>query len=264
MQKTSKFARSAAVAALMLGVGSTAALAGGFDRGGSIKDAPTAQDGRTFEWSVNGGFMSDYVFRGISQSANDPSWFVGADASYGIFYAGVWSAKVSQDVTAADQEVDLYLGIKPKLGAATFDFGVIYYGYIGQDKAVSGGVDSDYWEFKAGVSGDILPKLNVGVTYYYSPDDAFEVGPAHTIQGNIAYTLPKVWMFEPSVSGALGYKENTDLNFDYTYWNAGVALAVEQLTLDFRYWGTDTDVYDLSGRNISDDRFVFTATIALP
>jgi len=259
MQKTSKFARSAVVAALMLGLGSTAPLAGGFDRAGSIKDAPAAQDGRKFEWSVNGGFMSDYVFRGISQTDNDPAWFVGADASYGIFYVGVWSAKVSQEVTAADTEIDLYAGIKPQLGPATFDFGVLYYGYAGQTAAV----DSDFVEFKAGVSGDILPKLNVGVAYYYTPDDSFEIGPGHTVEGNISYTFPKIGMFEPSVSGTLGYKENPDIDFDYTYWNAGIALAINQLTLDFRYW--DTDLNEASGlKDIADERFVFTATITLP
>src|SRR5690606_42010235 len=67
----------------------------------------------------------------------------------------------------------LYAGIKPQLGPATFDFGVLYYGYAGQTAAV----DSDFVEFKAGVSGDILPKLNVGVAYYYTPDDSFEIGP---------------------------------------------------------------------------------------
>ncbi|MCV0368825.1 MAG: TorF family putative porin [Filomicrobium sp.] len=260
MTTTSKFVRRAAVAALVLGIGATTAVAGGFERyerDGSIKDAPVASEGRKFEWSVNGGLMSDYVFRGVSQSGEDPSWFAGADASYGIFYAGVWAAKVDQAFTSSDAEVDLYFGIKPVLGPATFDFGVIYYGYAGQ----TANVDVDYWEFKAGVSGEILPKLSAGVTYYYTPDDTFEIGPGHAVEGTLGYALPKVWIFDPSISGTLGYKENEDVaNSDYTYWNAGLSLAVEQLTLDFRYWGTDTDQFG----DLGDDRFVFKATVALP
>lgn len=264
MQKSFQCVRSAAIAALAIGLGATSAAAGGFERyenAGSVKDAaPVADAGREFSWSVNGGFMTDYVYRGISQSGNDPAWFAGADASYGIFYAGVWAAKVDQDFTASDAEIDLYFGIKPKLGPATFDFGVIYYGYAGQTAAV----DVDFWEFKAGVSGEILPKLTAGATYFYTPDDSFELGPGHAVEGTLGYALPKVWVFDPSVSGTLGYKETTDIDFDYTYWNAGLSLVVEKITLDFRYWDTDTAVFDAAGQNLSDERFVFKATIALP
>jgi uncharacterized protein (TIGR02001 family) len=267
MQKSFQCVRSAAIAALALGIGATSAAAGGFERyeaAGSIKDAaPAASDSREFSWSVNGGLMSDYVFRGISQSGEDPSWFVGADASYGIFYAGVWAAKVDRDFVGADAEVDLYAGIKPVLGPATFDFGVIYYGYVGQDDAVTGGLDVDFWEFKAGVSGDILPKLTAGVAYYYSPETTLEGGETHTVEGNLAYALPKVWVFDPSVSGTLGYSEFDETNFDYTYWNAGLSLTVEKLTLDFRYWDTDTEVI-FNGNDLADERFVFKATVALP
>ena len=56
----------------------------------------------------------------------------------------------------------------------------------------------------------------------------------------------------------------------YTYWNAGVALAVEKLTFDFRYWDTDAAgrrSRPACGSCISgycDERFVFSATVALP
>lgn len=264
MQTTFRFIRSAAIAALVLGVGAAPAAAGGFERyesAGSVKDAGAAADsGRKLEWSVNGGIQSEYVFRGISNSGEDPAWFAGADLSYGIFYIGVWATKVDPDFVAADAEVDLYFGIKPKLGPATFDFGVIYYGYVNQMVPE----DVDFWEFKAGISGDILPKLNAAVAYYYTPDDSFETGPGHAVEGTLAYTLPKVWVFEPAISGTLGYKETTDIDFEYMYWNAGLALTVEKLTLDFRYWDTDTDVIDINGKNLSDARFVFTATVTLP
>lgn len=267
MQKSFQCARSVAIAALALGIGATSAAAGGFERyenAGSVKDAaPVADAGREFSWSVNGGLMTDYVFRGVSQSDEDPSWFAGADASYGIFYAGVWAAKVDRDFVGADAEVDLYAGIKPVLGPATFDFGVIYYGYVGQDDAVTGGLDVDFWEFKAGVSGEILPKLTAGATYYYSPETTLEGGETHTVEGNLAYALPKVWVFDPSVSGTLGYVEFDETDSDYTYWNAGIGFTVEKLTLDFRYWDTDTELV-FAGKDLADERFVFKATVALP
>ena len=60
--------------------------------------------------------------------------------------------------------------------------------------------------------------------------------------------LPKFWVFDPTISGLLGWQTgevgrlyNGGLEDEYYYWNAGLALTVEKLTLDFRYWDTDLD-----------------------
>ncbi len=171
---------SVAALAVAGSIAATPAAAGDWfkrEAAGSIKDAPVADTGRKLEWSVNGGLMSDYVFRGFSQNDEDPAWFVGADVTYGIAYAGIWAAQVDQFFTASDAEYDIYGGITPKLGPVTFDFGVIYYGYANQDKSFatgSGGVKVDYWEFKGGASTEIN-KFTIGATYYYSPDYTFEL-----------------------------------------------------------------------------------------
>ncbi len=59
---------AAAGAALVALTGS--ALADGY--GGSIKDAPV-EEGRKFSWSITLGGTSDYIFRGISQTFEDPA-----------------------------------------------------------------------------------------------------------------------------------------------------------------------------------------------
>jgi len=45
---------------------------------------------------------------------------------------------------------------------------------------------------------------------------------------------------------------------DYTYWNAGLKLAVDKYFMDFRYWDTNID------NTLSDSRFVFSAGVTLP
>ena len=70
------------------------ALADGYS--GSIKDAPVAP-ARTFSYSVNAAVTTDYMFRGISQSSNNPAVSAGLDASYGIFYVGFWGSSVDFD-----------------------------------------------------------------------------------------------------------------------------------------------------------------------
>ncbi len=60
-------------------------------------------------------------------------------ASYGIGYAGVWASNVDFGTENPDTEIDLYAGVKPTVGAASLDFGVIYYGYD-KDKNGAGSV----------------------------------------------------------------------------------------------------------------------------
>ena len=81
---------------------------------------------------------------------------------------------------------------------------------------------------------------------------------ASTIEGTLAYELPSVGVFTPTVSGLVGWTENFGAG-EYTYWNAGLALAVDKFTFDFRYWDTD-----ISNDGLADERFVFTASITLP
>ncbi|SRR5258706_4633637 len=255
------------------------ALAAPAVAGGSLKDDVPADSGRTFSYSVNLGITSDYVFRGISQTAEKPAVQGGVDIAYGLFYAGVWGSNLDfgkvplSDTNVANVEVDVYAGIKPVWGKANFDFGVIYYTYPG---AHDGGAELNYVELKAGVSGEVLPKLTLGVTGFYSPEYTGETGNVWTVEGSAAYELPKFMVFTPSITGALGYQKGESAAYkaviangddSYLYWNAGLALAVDKLTLDFRYW--DTNISDTggfcSGKVLAcDERFVASVKITLP
>ena len=226
--------------------------------------AANAED-REFSWSITVGGTSDYIFRGLSLNGEDPAAQGSVDASYGIFYAGAWASNVGTkgDGIFAPMELDLYTGIKPVVGQFTFDFGIIGYLYpIADDPG-------NYFELKAGVSTEIVKNLTGGVTLYWVPsqDNSPEVW---TVEGNLAYTLPQVSVFTPTVSGGLGYS-NSDPGFfssvsdDYIYWNVGLALAVEKFTFDFRYW--DTDIDQIPGdayTGLSDSRFVFSVKATLP
>lgn len=220
-------------------------------------DLTPAPEGRTFEWSVNAAITSDYIFRGVSQTDNDPAISAGADFSYGILYAGFWASNVDESISAANFEIDYYAGIKPVLGPATFDFGILYYTYPGIADPVSG--DAEVVELKAGISGEILPKLSGGAVAYWSPEAAGDAGEYWVYEGTLAYSLPKFLVFEPTLSGTLGTVDNLDDDsVDYSYWNAGVSLGYDKFTFDLRYWDTDVDA------STSDERFVFTAKIAYP
>ena len=173
----------------------------------------------------------------------------GIDLSYGILYAGVWASGIDFDAifNDADLEVDWYGGIKPTWGPATFDFGVIYYTYPGATYTTIPpfGFDLNYVELKAGVSGTIHKDLALGGTIYWSPDYFAETGSVWTFEGTAGLHLPPGRRLHAEhhrrgrLSDQLGrLLRHLERLHDYWYYNAGLALAVEKLTFDFRYWGT--------------------------
>lgn len=262
---------------------STAALADGYE---VAAPAAPVEEGRKFTYSFNIGVTSDYVFRGISQSDNDPALQGGADVSWGMLYAGVWSSMVDfNNAPPANAEVDWYGGIRPTwqspLGAMNLDFGFIYYSYPGANPDNSLPVataDPNYWELKAGYSWSVLhPSLVTGTTVYWSPEYFAKTGSVWTIETMAAWTLPKVSVFTPTVNGVLGWQRGSisdgywvnaiATDNEYYYWNVGLALAVEGMTFDFRYWDTNIggDAANICAVDtLCDGRFVFSAKVAIP
>ena len=201
---------------------------------------PVIQDSSRPEVTFNLGVASDYVFRGVSQTDENPQVFAGADLASGAFYAGAWGSNVE---FAGDEdtnlEIDLYGGWRPEVAGYGLDFGAIYYLYPGQPD----GAEYDFLELKAGASRAIGP-VSGGLYAYWSPEFFAETGNALYLGANAAYELTP----RALVTGALG-RQDIDAGGDYTTWNLGLAFSLtDTLTLDGRYWDTDAeafgDIYD--------------------
>src|SRR6201984_2099963 len=81
-------------------------------------------------WDVafGGALMSDYIFRGVTQSNHQPSVAAYFEPRYNVnkdlqLYVGTSGESISFSNRAA-AEIDVYGGIRPTFGAAAFDFGV--------------------------------------------------------------------------------------------------------------------------------------------
>jgi len=74
------------------------------------------------ELSANGGWSSEYIFRGIPQ--DDSSAFAGLDAGHEGFYAGTWAADVGQGL-----ETDWYGGYGATYEAFDYGIGLTWYTY---------------------------------------------------------------------------------------------------------------------------------------
>lgn len=250
-----------------LALAALASAATAADLEGSLKDAPAAP-ASPFTYSFTFGGTSDYVFRGFSQTTEDPAFQASFDMSYGMFYAGVWGSGIDfGGAPRVSAEIDFYAGVKPVVGPLTFDLGVIYYAYPG---AQSGFPELDYVELKGGVSTELAKGLTVSGTAFWTPDNTGETGEVWTFEGGAGYTLPAIGPVTPTVSGVIGaaVSENPTLfggDDNYRYWNLGLALAVDKFTFDFRYWDTDIgDGYCKGPAFQCDERFVVSGKIALP
>lgn len=202
--------------------------------------AATAQDAPEIAWNL--GMTSDYVFRGFSQTSEDPALFGGVDVTSGDFYVGAWASNVDFG-DGTDAEVDIYGGYRTEVSGFAVDVGLVGYLYVSQPT----GADYDYAEFKAAASRAIGP-LTVGAVVYWSPDFFGIDDEATYVEANASFTPAAKW----SVSGAVGH-QSLDVNADYTTWNAGVAYAVsDNVAVDLRYHDAD-----VSGP-LSDDRVAAT------
>jgi len=265
---------------------SGAALADGYEYEGKAMAAP--EEGRKFTYSFGLAGTSDYVFRGISQTDNDPTIQGSIDIGYGMFYAGVWGSGLAPGF-GANAEYDWYGGIKPSwdthtfLGKIDFDFGVIYYTY---PSAADAGAEFDYVEFKAGYSSSfwsfLIPGVTSGTTVYYTPENFGETGEVWTVESAYAWEGHEIRGITPTIGGVFGavygdlsegYNVNGFGEDTYYYWNAGLALAVGNITFDFRYWDTDigtiaaappAPVGFCADAGLCDERFVFTVSVSVP
>jgi uncharacterized protein (TIGR02001 family) len=211
----------------------------------SASPALAQDEGLSVEFNV--GAATDYVFRGVSQTDEDPQVFGGADVSSGIFYAGVWVSNVDFG-DSTDAEYDLYAGITPTVGAVSLDLGVLYYGYVDAPS----GADLDYVELQAKASVPLGP-ATFGAGVYYVPDSYGHVDSSfyYEVNGEIA-AGEKV-----SLSAALGRQE-FDGGGDYTTWNIGAGYQLtDHLGFDLRYH--DTDKHRLG--KIYDSRVVLSAKV---
>lgn len=211
----------------------------------SAGPALAQDDGLSVDFNV--GAATDYVFRGVSNTDENPQVFGGVDVSSGLFYAGVWVSNVDYN-DSTDAEFDIYAGVAPTLGAVSLDLGVLYYGYVDAPS----GADADYIELQAKATIPLGP-VTLGTGLYYVPDSYAHVDTSmyYEINGEFSATD------KLSFSGALG-RQTFDGAGDYTTWNVGMGYALtDNLGVDLRYH--DTDKHSLG--KTYDSRVVLSAKV---
>jgi uncharacterized protein (TIGR02001 family) len=239
----------AAAGALLAGAANAADLA--------VEPAPIAEVAPAWDVAFGVAGLSDYVFRGISQTRNDPAIQGYAELQAYGFYAGVWGSNVKFNANGysdPSSEVDFYGGYRATLGPVGIDVGGLYYWYPGERSTSAGGFrnirETDYWEIYAKPSFTVLDVVSVTGNGYWTSDfvntgaDALYLSVLPKVSVPLAAfpdlgfyvsgELGKQWIKKTTVFGAGDFNQP-----NYLTWNIGAGVTYKAMTLDVRYSDTD-------------------------
>ena len=149
--------------------------------------------------AFNAGVVSDYRYRGISQSRLEPALQGGVDyTDKSGFYVGAWGSTIKwikdAGASAGSVEVDLYGGYKGAVGDVAYDVGFLRYEYAGNKLAgVNGAVNANtnevygavtYGLFTAKYShaiSDLFGNANTKNSYYLDLSATIDLGDGYSL-----------------------------------------------------------------------------------
>jgi uncharacterized protein (TIGR02001 family) len=213
--------------------------------------AASAADG----FSFNVGAVTDYRYRGLSQSRLEPAVQGGADFTQGGFYAGAWASTIKWTKDSGgggDVEVDLYGGYKGSVNQdLSFDVGALTYQYPGNKLDEVGGFDdaTTYEVYGAMTFGPVTAKYSHSVSNLFGNPDSKNSGYAD-LSGSFEWE-------GLSLVPHIGYQDikGPNGNFSYTDYSFTVSKDFNGLVVSGALIGTDIDI-NLGGANIGKPTFV--------
>jgi uncharacterized protein (TIGR02001 family) len=202
--------------------------------------APAVAAESDVELSANFGLVSDYRFRGVTQTGKEIAAQGGFDLSHKSgFYIGTWTSNVSDVVNPGGNgmEIDGYLGYSTELGGLGIDIGNLYY-YYPANTGVSGN-SANTNEVYVGLSvGMFALKTSYATSNYF--------GMANS-DGSIYYNLSGEFPLNDStsLSAAVGYldaKGGATGGYDYSL---GISTEINGFSLGASYITTSGDLDQL-------------------
>lgn len=193
------------------------------------------------EMSANVGFVSDYQYRGYSQTNENMALQGGFDYAHDSgLYVGVWGSSIDW-LSKGGLEVDVYGGYANSIGDFGYDVGVLQYFYPGGK--TSAGDDADTTEAYIGVSWKFISfKYSYAFTdlfgyeksdgsQYYDLGAAVDVGGGFTLAAHVGYS---------DIKG----------EDDYTDWKLGVTKEFGGFNFGLHYVDTDVNNADLADERV--------------
>ena len=204
----------------------------------------------------NMSLVSDYRFRGLTQTFEEPALQGGFDYAHSSgIYIGNWNSSIADSFFAGSPlEMDFYGGYKGTAGPLGYDVGVLYYYYPGSSPKI------DNTEIYVGVSWKFL-----SLKYFYAVSDFFSVADtdgSDYIDFTATWDLGSGW----GLVGHVGHQRiKNNSSADYTDYKLGV-------TKDLGGWlfgaafvdndasGTITNANNGTTKNVGDSTVVLSVS----
>jgi uncharacterized protein (TIGR02001 family) len=199
-------------------------------------------------WTV----VSDYDFRGFSQSAKDPALQGSADYAFGEsgFAVGAWASNVDFD-NDADIELDLYGGYTGEIND-TFSWtgGFVYYMYPSSDDA------GEFVEIYVGLNAG-----NFGIKQWYTNDlFGLDVDALYT-EAN--YTQPLGDKFSLGFHLGYAYGDGWD-DIETTDYAVQLNYTAGNFNIFGKFTGTEGDAEITTDVNNNEARFLIGVSTTFP
>jgi len=217
--------------------------------------------------------VSDYDFRGSSQSARDPALQASVDyADDSGLAVGAWASNVDFGASDVDIEVDVYGSFSGKFNEKTgWSTGVTYYAYPDDSDfnyiEVFGGLSYDFLSAKVWYSNKFLGDFGEDLAQATSGDDDVS---AFYIEGNAAWPIPIPNFDGLSLLLHVGlstgdYWDNA-IGDDVVDYSVGVGYSTGKFNLALKFIGNDTgDVAEIEDDVFSqEDRVLLTVQTTFP
>ncbi|HEX6318208.1 MAG TPA: TorF family putative porin [Burkholderiales bacterium] len=203
----------------------------------------------------NVSLVSDYRFRGITQTFEEPALQGGFDYAHSSgFYVGNWNSSIADTFFAGSPlEMDFYAGYKPTFGDVTLDLGVLYYYYPGSDPEI------DNTELYVGAAWKWL-----SAKYFHAVSDFFGVPDtknSNYIDLSANFAFGAGW----GLVGHIGHQKiKNNSAADYTDYRLGVTKDLSGWVLGVAYVDNDAEGTITSGAgksmDIGDSTLVFSVS----
>ena len=205
------------------------------------------------ELTGNVALTTDYVWRGMSQTAGSPAIQGGFDADIGNgLYAGIWGSNVDSEMYPdASMELDLYAGWAGEVAGVGVDVGVITFAYP------TSGTENDWTEVYVGLSMGPAP-----ITQYFAVDlGSDDIGDYR--YGN--YTDLGLELGEyagVSFAAHVGYYDLRQTSNDYWDWKLAASTTYMGVDVEVAYTDVDTNSDNNSDARNSADDAAYVLTIS--
>lgn len=228
---------------------STLALSGGVFAQAAAPAAPEPD----YTLSFNVGAVTDYRYRGVSQTRKKPALQGGADFSHKSgFYLGTWLSTIKWIKDGggdAPLEWDIYGGYKGTAGPIGYDVGLLRYQYPSHDLAISPNTTELYI---AGTYGPATLKYSHATTNLFGFANSKRSG---YLDLSATFDMGNGWSITPHIGHQ---KVRNNSPFSYTDYSLTVGKDLGNgLSASAALVGTDNDNYiGPNGKNLGNGTVV--------